>query len=129
VRRSLAAVLGALLLAGCGFEVQQPDLFLLTRTGPGGKLTMLVNYGGTISCNGGKAKSLPDSLLLSARDLADTLDNDAKAKLRIPRSPDSVYFFTVRLQDGTISFPDTAGAKHSELAQIEQLTLQAQPYC
>lgn len=128
MRRSATALLIAGLLsalvAGCGFDVQSPDLFLLTRTGPGHKLTMLVNDSGTVSCNGAATKPLPDPLLLQARDLATSLDNDAKAKLRIPPGPGSVYRYTVRLQDGTISFPDTAGTAHSELAQTELFATQ-----
>lgn len=118
-------VLALAALAGCGLNVQAPDLFLLTRTGPGGKLTELVNYAGTVSCNGGPAKPVPDPLLIQARDLADTLDADAQAKLRIPAGPNSIYRYTVKLPDGTISFPDTAGARHSELAQIQLWALQA----
>ncbi len=117
-------------LAGCGLNVQAPDLFVVTRTGQGSTLTELFNYAGTVRCNGGPTKLLPDPLLLQARDLATTLDNDAKAKLRIAPKPNSVFFYTVRLADGTISFPDTAGGQHSELAQAEQLALQsAQQAC
>ncbi|MGN6170705.1 MAG: hypothetical protein ACTHQQ_21440, partial [Solirubrobacteraceae bacterium] len=54
---------------GCGLEIQQPDLFLLTRTGDGAKLTLLVNSGGTVRCNGSSAKAVPDKLLIRARDL------------------------------------------------------------
>lgn len=112
-------------IAGCGFQVQSPDLFVLTRVGLGRPLSIVVNDGGTIRCNGGSARTLPDPLLLQARDLATSLDNDAKAGLRIARSPRTVATYTVKLQDGTISFPDTAGATHSELAQAEQFALQA----
>ncbi|HTX30549.1 MAG TPA: hypothetical protein VMD09_04145 [Solirubrobacteraceae bacterium] len=115
------------LLAGCGFDVQAPDLFLLTRTGSGGKLTMLVNSGGTIRCDGGKAHQLPDPLLLDARGLASSLGGDAQQKLRIPSPSNSVYRYTVRLQQGTIAFPDTAAAsgKYPRLAQVEQFALEA----
>jgi hypothetical protein len=120
-----ALVIAFLLLAGCGENVQSPDLFVLTRTGAGQKLTLLVNDSGTISCDGRKAKPLPDQLLLVARDLADSLDTDAKGGLRINRAPNSVYSYVVRLQDGTIYFPDTAGAGHQELARAEQFAIQA----
>jgi hypothetical protein len=113
------------LLAGCGEDVQSPDLFLLSRAGEGQKLTLLVNDAGTISCNGRPAKPLPDRLLLVARDLANSLDQDAKAKLRINRASNSVFSYMVRLQDGTIYFPDTAGSAHQELAQAEQFAVQA----
>jgi len=122
-------LVGALiaLLAGCGFAVQAPDLFLLTRTGAGGKLTLLVNDGGTIACNGGRPLRLSGPLLLEARDLASSLGGDAQARLRIPSPGNSVYRYTMRLQQGTIAFPDTAAAtgKYPRLAQAEQFALRA----
>jgi hypothetical protein len=120
----IATVAGAILIAGCGLNVQSPDLFVLTRAGAGQKLTVLVNDSGTVSCNGAASKPLSDPLLLQARDLASNLDNDAKSKLRIAFGPRAVYRYTVKLQDGTISFPDTAGAAHRELAQAELFTTQ-----
>jgi hypothetical protein len=111
--------------AGCGLNVQAPDLFLLTRTGAGPKLTLLVSYDGTISCDGRSPKELPDRLLLQARDLSTSLGNDAKRRLRIPRAPNSVAMYSVKLQQGTISFPDTAARTHSELAQLELFAIQA----
>lgn len=113
------------LLAGCGFDVQAPDLFLLTRTGQQGTLTLLVNDGDTIRCNGGQPRSLPDPLLLSARALAASLDADAKRGLKIPAPANSVFRYRIRLQDGTVSFPDTAAAHHSELAQAVLFAVQA----
>lgn len=124
--RPLSLVLiGALMLAGCGLEIQSPDLFLLTRTGQGPPLTLLVNDSGMIRCNGGKAKPLSDTLLIQARDLAGNLNNDAKAKLRIPKAPNSVAYYTIKLQYGTVEFPDTAGARHQELAEAELFAVQA----
>ncbi len=125
MKRAALAIALAAALSGCGLNVQAPDLFLLTRTGPGARLTLLVNDGGTIRCNGGKARPLPDPLLLEARDLATTLDSDVQAKLRIAVTPASVFTYRVRLQNGTISFPDTAAQKHSEFAQTELFTAQA----
>lgn len=112
-------------VAGCGLDVQAADLFLLTRTGGGSTLRLLVNDSGTVSCNGHAAKSLPDALLLQARDLATSLDNDAKARMRVAQPGASVYRFTVKLPDGTIAFPDRAAAQHHELAQAELFALQA----
>jgi hypothetical protein len=120
-----AAIVIAGLIAGCGLNVQLPDLFLLTRTGQGMPLTLLVNDGGTIRCNGGKAKSLSDPLLIQARDLASDLDSDAKKSLNIPRAADTVAMYRIRLQDGTISFPDTAAARHKELADAELFAVTA----
>lgn len=122
VAAALAALTG---LAACGLQVSSPDLFVLTRTGPGAPLRLLVNDGGTIRCDGGKPRTMPDQLLLDARQLADDLDKDAKAGLRLSSTPGQVYSFTVKLQDGTITFPDTAAAQHSELARTELFALQA----
>jgi hypothetical protein len=125
---ALAIVVGLLtsvVIAGCGEDVQAPDLFLLTRTGQGQKLTLLVNDSGTISCDGRAARPLSDPMLLVARDLASSLDTDAKGKLRIKSPSNSVFSYTVHLEDGTIYFPDTAASAHQELAQAEQFTVQA----
>ncbi|MGZ4167214.1 MAG: hypothetical protein ACXVRW_03860 [Solirubrobacteraceae bacterium] len=114
----------ALALAGC-FDVRSPDLFLLTRTGQGSTLTLLVNDGGTIRCNGGKAKPVSNTTLIAARDLADSLANDAQNKLTIPNRPGSVYYFRIRMQQGTVSFPDRAGSRRKVLAQTELFATQA----
>ena len=130
MRRAVAVLGAAALIAGCGFGVQSPDLFLLTRTGQGRTLTLLVNDGGTIRCNGGRTRKLADPLLLRARDLVARLDADAKRSLTIPARPNSAFHYTIKLQDGTISFPDTASAAHPELAQAELLAVQvAQKAC
>jgi hypothetical protein len=128
-----AAALGlaaAAVLAGCGLNVELPDLFLVTRTGPGQKVRIVVNEGGQITCNGGKQKTLSSSQLITARDLADNLSNDAQKKLTIPAPSDSVYQYTVKLQQGTISFPDRAATSHKYLGQLEAFVLQTAPqYC
>jgi len=124
--RAAVVLLLAALVTGCGFEVEEPDLFLVTRTGgQGHKLSLLVNDGGTISCDGGKPKNLPDPLLLQARDLASNLNDDVSAKLRFPASARSVYTYTVKVQNGTMSFPDTAGLSRKELSDLELFVVQA----
>lgn len=125
-RRTLIAVSSALgvLLGGCGLNVTSADLFVLTRTEAGRTLTVLVNDGGTVRCDGGKPRALPDRLLISARDLAQSLDSDARARLSLAAGPGSVASYTVRLADGTLRFPDTAAAAHRELGQAELLALQ-----
>jgi hypothetical protein len=119
---ALAAAV-AVLVAGC-FEVQSADLFVLTRTGQGSKLTLLINDGGTIRCDGGKAKPVSNSTLITARDLSDNLATDAQNKLSIPAAPGSVYYFRIRLQQGTVSFPDRASATRKVLAQAELFAAQ-----
>ena len=124
--RIAAAVLATVAgLAACGFNVQSADLFQVTRIGQGQKLTLLVNDGGTIACNGGKPKSLPDKQLLQARDLSTKLNEDAKNRVRFPASARSVFSYTVKVQNGTFTFPDTAAASRKELAELELFVVQA----
>jgi hypothetical protein len=112
-------------VAGCGADVQSPDLFVITRTGQGARTSLLVNDGGTIRCDGGPARPLPDPLLLQARDLAAALDKDVKNHLHITATRGSASRFTVTLPDGTLRFPDTAAARHVELARAELFAVQA----
>jgi hypothetical protein len=120
------AVLAGCGLAGCGLAVQAPDLFRVTRAGARGqRLTLLVNDGGTIACDGGKRKALPDRMLLEARDLATSLNSDASAKLRFAASARSVFSYTVTVQSGTFTFPDTAALGRKELSQLELFVVQA----
>jgi hypothetical protein len=124
--RAAVVLLLAALVTGCGFEVEEPDLFLVTRTGAQGqRLSLLVNDGGTISCDGGKPKNLPDPQLLQARDLASELNTDVSSKLRFPGSARSVYSYTVKVQNGTMSFPDTAALSRKELSDLELFVVQA----
>ena len=128
--RHRRAVLGAVCalaaaLSGCGLQVASPDLFALTRTGPGPRLTVVVNDSGTISCNGKPAQAISDPLLLQARDLATALATDAQQNLRLPRSSQSVFSYTIRLQPGTVVFSDTSAHGRSELTQTEAFALAA----
>ena len=122
-----AGLLGMLLvLAGCGLDVQSGDLFQVTRSGQGQRLTLLVNDAGTIACDGGKPKSLPDPLLLQARDLSTNLNDDAKAKLTFRSGgTGSAFSYTVKVQNGTFTFPDTAAGTRKELSRLELFVVQA----
>ena len=124
-----AALCAGLLLSGCGLQVSSPDLFVLKRTGPGGPISLLVNDGGTIRCDGGHSQSLSDTLLIDARQLADDLDKDARAKLSLRSPAGAVYRYVITLQNGTIAFPDTAGKQHPELARAELFAVQAAQAC
>lgn len=121
-----ACLLAAGGATGCGLNVTSPDLFQLTRTGTGNRLTLVVNDGGTIRCDGGPARALPDQLLLKARAIVRDLDTDAKAGLRIAATPQSVFSYTLEMQDGTIAFPDTAAGTHRELAPAEEFAATAE---
>jgi hypothetical protein len=98
---------------------------VLKRSGQGKPLAILVNDAATIRCNGGPTTPLSDPLLLQARDLATNLDSDAKANLHIRPTPNSAYVYTIKLQNGTISFGDTAAGTHHELAAAELFAVEA----
>jgi hypothetical protein len=110
---------------GCGLNVELQDLFLLTRTGQGSKLTMLVNDSGTIRCNGGKQKMLPSALVISSRALANSLASDAKHNLDLPPKPGTVFTYRLKLQQGTVRFSDRDTLHHPVLAQVELFAAQA----
>jgi hypothetical protein len=119
----------ALGLGGC-FDVRAADLFQLMRQGPQGRLMIVVSDGGTVRCNGGRPRAIPNATLIAARDLADDLDKDARAHLHLAVPTGSVTTYAVRLQDGSISFADRDAAQRPELARAVLFTLQtAQGVC
>jgi hypothetical protein len=111
-RRAAAAAAGLAALAAalpaCG--VESPDLFVLTRSGdvPGARLHLLVNDGGTVRCNGGHKRTLPDPLLLQARDLQEQITEDARAHKRYPPGRGGVFAYSIRDEDGTVAWADTS---------------------
>lgn len=122
----LALIAGSLAaLGGCGLNVQSPDLFLITRTGQGSRLTLLVNDAGTIRCNGSKPKPISDPMLIDARDLSQSLANDASSHLDLPAGTGTIFSFKIKLQQGTITFSDRDTTGHKVLAQAELFTAQA----
>jgi hypothetical protein len=116
---------GLAMLSACGLAVQSPDLFLLTRTGQGTKLTLLVSDGGTIRCNGSKPRAISDPMLIQARDLAVNLAPDASSSLSLPAGRGTIFSFRIKLQQGTITFSDRDTTGHRELAQAELFAVQA----
>jgi hypothetical protein len=125
MRPVAAAVLTLLVLAGCGLDVASPDVFLITRAGLDSKLSLLVNNGGFARCNGGRTKTISSSQLISARDLSDNLTADATNGLTIAPTANTIYTYTIRMQQGTIRFPDVAAGSHKYLAQAELYFVQA----
>jgi hypothetical protein len=114
----VALVASVAALAGCGAAA--PDVFLLTRAGslPGARLTLLVNDGGTVRCNGGAPRALPDPRLLDARRIGEDLADDAQRDLTLPPPRGSLLRFRVRTQDGTVTFSDVDAARRRELAPV-----------
>lgn len=102
-----AAVLG-LALAGCG--TPSADLFVATRTGegPGARLTLRVDDGGEVRCNGGAKRQLGSDRLLTARELVRDLEPAARDGVTLPPGPDGVLRYRLRLGAGTVAFGDTS---------------------
>ncbi len=119
-----------LAVAGCGFNVAPADLFALHRFGQGRELTLVVSDGGNVRCNGAAATPISNVTLIAARDLADDLNKDASAHLRLPPLSGGVYTYSVTVQDGTVKFADLDARVRPELARAELFATQtAQQAC
>jgi hypothetical protein len=119
VKRAVLAVAAALALAGCGASVGTPDLFLVTRTGaiPGARLTMLVNDGGYVTCDG-RRHQLPSDRLLDARELLRQMKPYAKQHLTLPPGGQSILRYRIRTEFGTLAFSDDSRGVPSKLYQL-----------
>jgi hypothetical protein len=122
----LPPALTALVLAGCGLQIQEPDLFLIKRSGAGRTATIVINSDGTVTCNQRRTGTLSSSQLITARDIQPAIHRMALRKLRLPPTSRSIYLYRVRVDSGTITFPDTAAAHNKTLAQLELLDTQGQ---
>ena len=105
--RRLTLAFTALLVAGCG--TASPDLFEVRRSGEdrAANLTMVVNDGGTVTCDG-EEHALDADRLLTARELARDLAEQAELGVELPPGPGAVLTYRVRLEAGTVSFSDTS---------------------
>ncbi len=132
--RSPSAVLGALvvttLATGCGGGVKPPDLFVVERSGPGGRLTLLVDEQGGLHCNGARAPGLSDSQLIQARALQEELAAPSGKHLSLPARPGSVFAYSARDESGSVSFADNSAAQPKVLRNLALFVLQvAQQNC
>jgi hypothetical protein len=130
-----AAMLGAsaavavIAPAGCG-GVMAPDLLLIERSGPGGRLTLLVNEQGGLRCNGGRKLALSDPQIIQARALQEELTTPAGEHLSLPPRPGSVFAYHVRDESGSVSFADNSSTQPKVLRNLALFVLQvAQQDC
>ena len=122
-------LLVAAVLAGCGESVELPDLLVITRTGGGEKLTVRINEGGTVYCNGGSAHQLSDPQLIRPGRHRRTPDPSSK-HLSLPPRPGSVFRYRVRDAEGTVRFADNSAGQPSALHHLQYLVLEvAQRVC
>jgi hypothetical protein len=97
----------AIAVAGCG--TPPPDLFEVKRTGAdrNANVDVVVNDGGSVSCNG-KEHPLDADRLLRARQLLRDLEPQAELHLELPPGPQSQLRYRVRMEAGTVAFADTS---------------------
>jgi hypothetical protein len=120
VRRAAAAVL-IVLVSGCG--TASPDLFEVRRTGEdrAANVTLVVNDGGHVTCNG-EEHPLDADRLLRARELTRDLAEPAELGIELPPGPNAVLSYRVRLEAGTVSFSDTSRGNPPAFQQLAGFT-------
>ena len=107
--RRLAGVGLALALAAGGCGTAPPDLFEVDRSGEdrNANVDVVVNDGGSVTCNG-KEYRLDADLLLRARQVVRDLEPQAELHLELPPGPRSQLRYRARMEAGTVSFSDTS---------------------
>lgn len=97
-----------LALAACGGK--SADLFEVQRSGAdrNANVDLVVNDGGTVTCNRGSARALTGKQLLDARALARRLQQQASLSIALPKGPGSTLRYVVRTANGRVSFYDTS---------------------
>jgi hypothetical protein len=126
---ALVAIMAAVVALGCG-GVKPPDLFVVERSGPGGRLTLLVDEQGGLHCNGARAPALSDPQLIQARALQEELATPAGEHLVLAPRPGSVFSYRVRDESGSVTFADNSAAQTKVLHNLALFVLQvAQQNC
>lgn len=127
MRRSAILLLLAMtaLVAGCGGE--SGDLFAVERSGdvPGAKLRLIVDDGGTLTCNDAKPRPLPAKLLLDARSIATDIVEPAQHSLNLAPGAQSVLQYVVRTPNGTVRFADDSRGQPPVTQQVAYFTRRA----
>jgi hypothetical protein len=84
------------------------DLFEVVRSGAdrNANVRLLVSDDGTVRCNRGKPVPMGAERLLTARQLARDLENQAALGLQLPRGRGAILSYRARLEAGTIAFSD-----------------------
>jgi hypothetical protein len=122
----------ATIVAGCGAGVTAPDLFIVQRTGsgPGARLTLLVNEEGGVRCNGSKTLKLSDPRIVQARAIQEDLHEPASSRLSLGPRVGSVLSYYVRDENGTVRFSDNSAHQPAVFRQLQLFVLQvAQQVC
>jgi hypothetical protein len=133
----LCVLASLILLVGCGGGIAAPDLFIVQRTGsgPGARLTLLVNEEGGVHCytdptHPGKTLKLSDSQLVQARAIQEELHEQASNHLSLAPGAGSILNYYVREESGTVRFSDNSPGQPKVLRALALFVLQtAQQVC
>jgi hypothetical protein len=109
------------LLAGCG--TASPDLFEVRRSGEdrAANLTLIVNDGGRVTCNG-EEHALDADRLLTARELSRDLAEQAELGIELAPGPGTNLSYRVRMEAGTVSFSDTSEGNPQAFLRLAAFT-------
>ena len=120
-RAAVCVAAAAAALAGCG--TPSPDLFEVRRTGEdrNANVTVVVNDGGQVSCNGVE-HALGADRLLRAREVERELEPQAELNLELPKGPGTQLSYRVRLGTGTVAFSDTSRGNPQSFLQLAAFT-------
>ena len=105
-----AAIVLTLAFAAVGCGTPSPDLFVVNREGtvPGAKLRLLVSDT-TARCNDGPERQLTSAQTIEARVLKDDVLEVQSKPGSVPKAPAAqIFSFSVRTEEGTLRYPDTA---------------------
>jgi hypothetical protein len=121
---------GTILLAilfptGCGGGVLSGDLFEVKRTGsvPGASLTLVVNEGGTVRCNGGKPLPIGDPQLVLARGIQEELKEAVSNHQYLPPRAGSVFGYYLRDEEGYVRFSDNSAGQSKIMRELQGFVL------
>jgi hypothetical protein len=120
MRRAALALL-AVAFAGCG--TPSPDLFEVKRSGRdrNANVTVVVNDGGEVSCNG-EHHPLDADRLLTARQVLRDLEPQAELHLDLPPGRNSQLSYRARMEAGTVAFSDTSRGNPKSFLELAAFT-------
>ena len=96
---------------------------MVDRSGPdrNANVELLVNDGGSVTCNG-KKHPLDADRLLKARQLERDLEPQAELGIQLPKGPGTDLSYTVRMEGGTIAFSDRSSGVPNTFQRLAAFT-------